>query len=612
VRFGREMEVSTDTFGRQLDWMQARGEIVSLEEAIERRGEPGADRLFVLTFDDGFDDVYDNAFPLLKQRRLPFTLYLTTGPIETGEPLDSRFPGARPLTWGHINEMVSSGLVTVGAHTHTHADLTTASPEVIADELDTSNGLIEERTGVGARHFTYPWGWWSPTADPLVRERYASATTGGGGAFTTTADVYRIPRIPIQKSDGMVFFRRKLLTGLRMEDIVRSRLGSPASSNLLLFLINSLDPGGAERSLVELVPSLKDAGFEVVIACLKDAKGTLAEEARANGAEVVVLRSNGWLGRITGVRRFVRQRRPRLVHTSLFEADMVGRLATIGVKVPLVTSLVNTSYAPARFRDPNVTAWKLRVLQVLDGWTARHMVDRFHAVSQAVADAAVRDLHLDADKITVIHRSRNRDRLGEPSPERRKDVRERLGLPEEAFVALNVGRQEYQKGQRYLLKAMALLRDDHPEMVVLIAGREGNETEKLRALHTSLGLGDSVRFVGHRGDIGDLLSAADLFVFPSLYEGLGGALLEAMMMNVPIIASDLPAVREVVGDGPGVSVVPPGDEGALAEAIRGCVVAGETPPLDVFRRRFDETGLGQRRMTEWLEGSSPRTRQIVR
>ena len=77
----------------------------------------------MLTFDDGFEDVYHNAFPLMKERGLPFTLYLTTNPIETGEPLDPRYPEAKPLTWDQINEMAGTGLVTIGAHTHTHPDL---------------------------------------------------------------------------------------------------------------------------------------------------------------------------------------------------------------------------------------------------------------------------------------------------------------------------------------------------------------------------------------------------------------------------------------------------------------------------------------------------------
>lgn len=221
VKFGREMEVSTETFTKQLDWMQTYGEIVDLETAIERRGEPGADKLFVLTFDDGFVDVYENAFPLMKDRGIPFTLYLTTRPIETGQPLDPRYPDARPLTWDQVNEMHARSLATVGAHTHTHLDVRNASPDQIRDELDRSDSAIASNVGHMPKHFAYPWGWWSVAADPLVRERYVSAAVGGG----VSVESHRLSRVPVQHADRLFLFRRKLVAGLRLEDRARETLG---------------------------------------------------------------------------------------------------------------------------------------------------------------------------------------------------------------------------------------------------------------------------------------------------------------------------------------------------------------------------------------------------
>ena len=223
TNLGREMEVPTDVFTEQLDWLHDHGEIVDLDTAIERRGEPDADRLVVLTFDDGFQDVYENAFPLMEQRGTPFTLYLTTRPIETGEPIDPRFPGARPLAWDQVNEMLASGLVTIGAHTHSHPDLRTVAPDIIAEELDTSNRLIHDRTGSIPRHFTYPWGWWSETADALVRERYATATVGTTSPTVAGSDLFTLGRFPVQASDGMVWFTRRIRGGFRLENSIRRR-----------------------------------------------------------------------------------------------------------------------------------------------------------------------------------------------------------------------------------------------------------------------------------------------------------------------------------------------------------------------------------------------------
>ena len=86
VDVGREMEVAEDTFRRQLEWVLANGMAVDLETALSRRGGDDADRLYSLGFDDGYRDLYDVAFPILKQHAVPFTLYLTTAPAETGKP----------------------------------------------------------------------------------------------------------------------------------------------------------------------------------------------------------------------------------------------------------------------------------------------------------------------------------------------------------------------------------------------------------------------------------------------------------------------------------------------------------------------------------------------
>lgn len=220
---GRQMEVTEEAFVRHLDWLQANGSTVGLEPALAAASAPGAERSFVLTFDDGYDDFYQHGYPHLRRRGIPFTLYLTTNPVEHREPL---FPGgsAEPLTWAQIEDMASSGLMTLGAHTHRHPDMRTVSTEQIEDDLGVSDELIERRMGVTPVHFTYPYGFWSESADPVVRRRYGTATVGSGAAVTAESDRHAVNRIPVQLSDGVVFFRRKMKGGLQMEDRVRRRL----------------------------------------------------------------------------------------------------------------------------------------------------------------------------------------------------------------------------------------------------------------------------------------------------------------------------------------------------------------------------------------------------
>lgn len=216
----QQMDVRPEAFSRHLDWLQAHGDVVSLEYATENLSATPAGSVFVLSFDDGYRDMYERAFPLLLQRRLPFTLYLTTEPVETGRPLkEDRI--STPLTWDQVEEMDASGLMTLANHTHTHRDLRGLSPADIAADLETADRLIESRVGRIPRHFAYPWGYWSPAADSEVRRRYLTAALGGGGANGPGTDPHGLHRIPVQLSDGVVFFRRKMKRGQRSEEFVR-------------------------------------------------------------------------------------------------------------------------------------------------------------------------------------------------------------------------------------------------------------------------------------------------------------------------------------------------------------------------------------------------------
>jgi glycosyltransferase involved in cell wall biosynthesis len=268
------------------------------------------------------------------------------------------------------------------------------------------------------------------------------------------------------------------------------------------------------------------------------------------------------------VRRLIQTERPDIVHTTICEANLIGRIAAARTGIPILTSLVSTPYVPARLRDFNLKRWKMRLVQGADGWTARHLTDHFHAITESVKQAAVRDLKINPERITVVPRGRDPDRLGMPSKERRDHVRQILQLDADDVVLINVGRQEYPKGQQFLLRAFERIAARRQKVVLLVAGRKGFSTPELeRQMATSEVLRNRVRFLGHRDDVPDLLAAADLFVFPSLYEGLGGAVIEAMALGLPIVASDISALREITDVGGNSLLVPPGDFAALARGI---------------------------------------------
>jgi glycosyltransferase involved in cell wall biosynthesis len=338
----------------------------------------------------------------------------------------------------------------------------------------------------------------------------------------------------------------------------------------LLFVIPGISGGGSERSLQELVPTLVDEGIDVSIAYMVERATDNADELQQVGARLRHIPKDRFDERVRTLRHLIADERPDIVHTMLFDADIAGRLAAWRVPrcSPVVlSSIVNTSYDAARLHDSNVRPWKLRAARLIDAWTARNLTDHFHAVSSTVKDAAVEALGIDPNRVTVIERGRDPDRLGVPSPERRARVRTALGLAGDARVIVTVGRQEFQKAQEDLVEAFDLLAPTHADVELLLVGRSGNRSREVMARVGGSVHRDRIHTLGHRDDVPDILAAADVFVLPSRYEGFPGAVIEAMALGLPVVASHLPTLEELVEDGRSGLLILPGDPKRLAEAI---------------------------------------------
>jgi glycosyltransferase involved in cell wall biosynthesis len=335
----------------------------------------------------------------------------------------------------------------------------------------------------------------------------------------------------------------------------------------VMFLIDSLGTGGAERHLAERLPLLEQFTISPIVVALRARQEGVQHDLQRQGFDVKVLNQTTLPGRVAAVRALLRTHRPDLLETTLFHSDLVGRLATVGTSVRVVTRLVNTDYDAARLGAPHVGRVRFHAARLLDAWTARHLTDRVYANSDAVRTAAARDLNIDPGRITVVPEARDPSRLGRPSADRRRRARECLRIPADVEVLVNVGRQDFQKGQCHLIEAMHLLTPNHPRLLLLIAGRRGEMSQELERLCTAWELTERVRFLGHREDVAEVLAAADLFVFPSLYEGLPGAVLEAMALGLPVVASDIAPVREAVEAGRSAVLVERGSAVELANAV---------------------------------------------
>ena len=312
--------------------------------------------------------------------------------------------------------------------------------------------------------------------------------------------------------------------------------------------------GGAERILLTVLAGLDRERWRRVL-LHRDEPGIapLIREAHALGVETRVVprwrRRNlaAWLVRRAAE---LRAERAAVFHAHLTWARRCrdGLAAAMLARVP---AIVATQQLFAGIRRPRAL-WSQRLLFL--------GVHRYLAVSEDMSRALEPTCLFPSRKIRVVHNGVPLDTIRRrPDPAIRRVLTGEIDRP----VVLTAARLEPQKGLEYLLKTAALV----PNVGFAIAG-EGTARQSLESLAARLGVADRVRFLGHREDVPDLLANADLFVLPSLFEGLPVSVLEAMAAGVAVIASAIAGTDEVVRDGETGLLVAPRDPAALAAAVR--------------------------------------------
>jgi peptidoglycan/xylan/chitin deacetylase (PgdA/CDA1 family) len=214
------VDLPVELFDEQMASLAGSHDVVSLDEALRvLRGERVGPCVAV-TFDDGTSDLVDLALPVLVRHRIPATWYLATSFIDEQRP----FTGTgKPLSWAAVRDACSTGLVSVGSHTHRHLLLDRASAAQVHDELTRSITSIGDNTGTAPLDFAYPKALLgSGAAQAAVREHFRSAALAGTRANVVGAtDPHRLARSPIQVNDGRVWFERKVAGGMAVEATVR-------------------------------------------------------------------------------------------------------------------------------------------------------------------------------------------------------------------------------------------------------------------------------------------------------------------------------------------------------------------------------------------------------
>lgn len=335
----------------------------------------------------------------------------------------------------------------------------------------------------------------------------------------------------------------------------------------VLTVIDSLAVGGAERSLAAVSPYLRDRGVDLHVAYLLERSGVGPELEAAGATLHPVTTSSSRVGNTRLIARTIRNTNPDLVHTTLFESDLAGRVAARITGTPVVSSFVTEAYGPEHFGNPEYRRWRVRGAHLADAMTAR-LVSRFHAVSSSSAAVMAERLHIPRSKIDVIPRGRSESALGTRSEERGRTARAALGISPDTPLVMAAGRHYHMKGLDVLVGGFPMVKAAIPNAQLVILGRDGPSTPELETLISEGDIADSVTLAGYRSDVPDMLCAADVFVLPSRAEGSPGALIEALALEAPAVASNIPSVTELAGDTEEIiKVFPVGSRTGMAEAI---------------------------------------------
>ncbi len=335
-----------------------------------------------------------------------------------------------------------------------------------------------------------------------------------------------------------------------------ARLSHPSPRHVV-HIIKVVLVAGAERHLLSLLPALRERGVRSTILLLTEPDTPMADYAAlAADHDIPLVRETihghadpGLVGRLRG---HLRRLSPDLVHTHLLHADLYGLLAARSLGLPVVTSRHNDN------------AFRRRLPMRALGWLWWRLTHEGIAISDAIREFAIavegaRPAHMTTVRYGVVADALTRD-----VPAARAALRAELNLPDDALLVGTMSRLIEQKGLTYGLQAFAQVQDRHPNAHLVVSG-SGVLRDALAAEADALGL--RAHFLGWRPDPATVLAGYDLLLMPSLWEGFGLVMLEAMAQRLPIVASRVSAIPEVVIDGETGLLVPPRDVDALASAL---------------------------------------------
>ena len=320
----------------------------------------------------------------------------------------------------------------------------------------------------------------------------------------------------------------------------------------ILFFLQGLNFGGLEKMVCDLALNLKERNFDIFFCCY-DTLGFFNDHLSSKEIPVIYLPRKQGIDFFYPFKLFslIKEKKIDIIHAHNATAWFYSFWASILSGIPLVYTEHDRSF-PSPLR--------LKILHYFLGKYTHAIV----AVSKAVKNNMERYEHI--KNIKVIYNGIDPFLFYPATPEEKILKKRQLGLDENDFVLGNVGRMDYWKNQRILIEILPDLKKLFPKIKLVLVGG-GEEEDNLKSLAIKKRINKDVLFLGKRGDVNEILKAFDLFVFPSLTEGLPLVVIEAMATGLPVIASSVGGIPELIVHGENGFLVSPSNKDEIKKAI---------------------------------------------
>lgn len=342
----------------------------------------------------------------------------------------------------------------------------------------------------------------------------------------------------------------------------------------ILHITHSLNIGGLERVVVDLAKGFKKKGCIVSICCL-NGKEPLGAEAEKAGIKVFSLNKKPGIrwGIPFCIARIIREEGINVVHTHNEAGLIYGAAAAILAKI---SNIIHTEHG----KEPNYDS--KRILQIAEKLLLKK-IKHVVAVSVDLKDKIISSTNIDKNKILVIHNGIDIESF--QRSELREKMRMELGISPDSFVIGNIARMVPLKNHKFLITIFKELLKDFPKLKLVLVG-DGLLKRELEIYSEEIGLSNSVIFLGERKDIAELLTAFDLFILPSITEGISITLLEAMASGIPIVASKVGGNPEIIENERTGLLIPLSENIRWIETIKS-LIKNEDRRIELLKKAKD-------------------------